>query len=150
MPSGKTHAFMTGTVASLAIFAPFPRLDQMLLFVFGCLFGLVVYPDLDVDVGNYGIYLIRNVFGETVSKLWQLFWYPYAKIAAHRGFLSHFPVISSVFRIAYVGFPVYILLRAYHHVEWSEDIYYALAGLFVVDTLHIVSDIISTTIKRKF
>lgn len=69
--------------------------------------GFLVSPDLDVDGGNISNYYIRKSFGTDV--FWNIFWRPYRIGKKHRG-LSHIPLLSTLFRLAYVLCPLIILL----------------------------------------
>ena len=149
MPSGRVHAKATGFSSVAALFVPTESIETSLLLSMGCFMGLVVYPDLDVDIGNYGTFLIRAIFGRGVEKVWKAYWWPYSKIMPHRSIQSHLPVLSTLIRISYIGLPV-ILFWLFLGLEWTGDIEYILFGLIFVDTLHSVMDIISTAIKRLF
>jgi uncharacterized metal-binding protein len=70
----------------------------------GALVGIMVMPDLDVDAGNISNKIIRNRLGYWAERGWNVLWYFYKKSLKHGSELSHFPVISTVFRLAYLFF----------------------------------------------
>lgn len=150
MPSGKVHTKATGVVyASSLILLPFVvSIEQALLFSYGCLIGMVVTPDNDVDNGHVGIGIVRHLFGSRVSDMYQAYWYPYARIMPHRGFWSHFPIISTFIRFIYLSVPFLFLSLI---TGWRAEInfYPLLIGLIVVDSLHWLFDTVSTYFKRR-
>ena len=95
MPIGKTHTKMSAWLAvGLAPVSPAAAL--------GCLSGVLLSPDLDVDAGYYGLHVIRTIWGEAGADVWRAFWLPYAKIMPHRSIASHFPLFSTAVRLGYV------------------------------------------------
>jgi uncharacterized metal-binding protein len=81
-----------------------------------------------------------------LRRLHSIFWLPYGLAFRHRHILSHFPVIGTLTRVAYVGVP--ILLIAWRlGVDfsaipgWAERIVvYAVIGVAVADAAHAVAD----------
>lgn len=71
-------------------------------YAIGALVGILITPDLDVDNGNISNTIIRNRLGRWPEVGWNLLWYPYRKSLRHGSPLSHWPVISTVFRLAYL------------------------------------------------
>jgi uncharacterized metal-binding protein len=137
----------------------------------GALVGIMVMPDLDVDAGNISNKIIRhklgrNGLGRWVEKGWDMLWYFYRKSLKHGSELSHFPVISTLFRLAYLF--LFLLVIPYSVVElvapgawniWSElhwwlmlivDHYKIILGLMGSDFIHWGLDILTTEhAKRK-
>jgi uncharacterized metal-binding protein len=88
----------------------------------GALVGIMLTPDLDVDAGNISNQIIRDKIGGKpnakqktkpwfvirywigygIEKGWDMLWYFYRRSLKHGSELSHFPVISTVFRLAYL------------------------------------------------
>lgn len=103
MPSGKVHTAMTIATAS-GVIAPYAVVNlggDPYLYIAGCLAGILLTPDHDVDAGNISHSIIRKV--STVSeKIWKYFWLPYALAIPHRGTLSHFPFIGTLARLGYL------------------------------------------------
>lgn len=131
----------------------------------GALVGIMVMPDLDVDAGNISNTIIRNKLGRNglgrwVEKGWNLLWYFYKKSLKHGSELSHFPVISTLFRLAYLF--LFLLVIPYGVLEilapgawdiWSElhwwvmlavKHYKIILGLMGSDLIHYVLDILTT------
>ena len=71
-------------------------------YAIGALVGIILTPDLDVDNGYIGNTIIRNRLGRPVEKGWDMLWYFYRKSLKHGSELSHFPVISTMFRLIYL------------------------------------------------
>jgi uncharacterized metal-binding protein len=155
MPDGKTHAL--ATVIAAGAVSPWIHLiyaqpvATAVAFSAGCLAGLVINPDLDVPSGSRAYIIMRRTSGTLVGKLWQLFWYPYARwlIPHHRHPLSHWPLLGTAIRLAYllvvpsliwwvvgqfVALPPLPRLTLTLHLQW------ALAGLAFADTLHTLMD----------
>lgn len=78
-------------------------------FLVGMLMGILVSPDMDVDDGNISYYYFRKIYLEWY---WKALWRPYALTMNHRGW-SHFPIMSTVFRLIYMAFPVTIFLSVF-------------------------------------
>ncbi|HMN11174.1 MAG TPA: DUF2227 family putative metal-binding protein [Bellilinea sp.] len=146
MPGGRTHQTMTigaaVVTAGAMAYAGFPT-SEILACSTGYLVSLWVNPDLDLNP--------RLVWRSPKKLLWQLVWYPYAKLIPHRGILSHFPLIGTAVRLLYFFLPAYILLLlmgasiqvAPRSLEWM------LFGLALSDTLHVLADVFSTSLKRR-
>jgi uncharacterized metal-binding protein len=91
-------------------------------YAIGALVGIMLTPDLDVDAGNIANQIIREKIGGKpsarqkdkpwfivrrgvawiVGKAWDGLWHFYRKSVKHGSPLSHFPVISTLFRLAYL------------------------------------------------
>src|ERR1044072_3589381 len=70
----------------------------------GALVGIMLNPDLDVDNGYICNHIMRNRIGKWASKVWDALWYFYRKSLKHGSELSHFPIVSTIFRLAYLYF----------------------------------------------
>lgn len=160
MPNGQTHTKMTlaATIAvgAGAFFVGIPPLQAVAASI-GCLTGAILSPDADVDGGFLGHNHVRRVFGSVIGKVWEVAWFPYAKLVPHRHPISHAPVISTIIRLAYVG--LWMLLFGWlawlafrFDFDWAvvvgvlgSPLFYAFfIGLTVSDTLHFLADQIST------
>lgn len=71
--------------------------------------GVILSPDLDVDSGSIGNFVIRKRLGVFAEKIWRGFWRGYSKSFKHRGFASHFPVFSTFVRLSYIYFWVILI-----------------------------------------
>jgi uncharacterized metal-binding protein len=106
MPSGKTHALIT-TAASAGIIAyglssGYPN-AEIAAIAGGCLIGIIVTPDLDVRGEIRANRIVDRQFGWMIGYSWRLAWLPYSRlIPRHRHFLSHAPIVSTLFRVAYI------------------------------------------------
>ena len=103
MPGGKVHSALTIATAS-GVIAPYAVANlggNEYLYLAGCVTGLLIMPDMDVDGGNISDFFIRKV-SRPAQWLWRLFWTPYALLIPHRHKLSHLPILGTVVRIGYV------------------------------------------------
>jgi uncharacterized metal-binding protein len=147
MPSGKVHSAITLATAS-GVVAPYAivQLDgNPWNYVAGCLTGLMIMPDMDVDGGNVSDFYIRKV-SRILQVIWRGFWHPYAILVPHRHFISHFPVLGTVLRIGYIFLIINILSIVSHllfdtvsrfYWIWDWSFFF---GLVHVDTLHWATD----------
>ena len=110
MPSGKTHASVTALAAVVTPILLNPASPEGLIS--GCLLGLIITPDLDVEnktrahgtVAKIGREIggkNGKIVGEVFSSLWYVFWWPYGKLLPHRAYWSHAPVIGTLGRLLY-------------------------------------------------
>jgi uncharacterized metal-binding protein len=126
----------------------------------GALVGILVGPDLDVDGGYIGNTIIRNRVGRWAEVGYNMLWYPYKKSLKHGSPLSHWPVVSSVFRLAYLF--LFLLVFPYSLMElvvpgaWNIRMeihwwlvllsrhYQIILGLIGSDLIHWVLDVLTT------
>jgi uncharacterized metal-binding protein len=161
MPNGKAHASATILLAAgLGVLSVSIRMTQHLTtaaVVGGCLAGLVLTPDLDVDRGSISHRIVKRSAGLIIGFAWHLFWFPYSRIMPHRSWWSHMPIFSTFFRVAYLfALPallwglagIIIDLPALRLPTWNW-LPTALIGLILSDTLHAVMDITDSFIKRR-
>lgn len=132
-----------------------------LQFCVGSLIGVMVTPDCDVDAGTIHDRYIRNRLGWMGEMFWDGLWYFYRRSLKHGGELSHFPVISTLGRMAYlylflIIIPitalslVFVLDIRYELSWWSDKIlmyWKVVAGLMAADTLHYFLDILTKETK---
>lgn len=152
MPSGKVHTANTITAAGL-IAASSYFLDPALvsnadvsILTFGCLSGIFISSDLDVNKGYIGLYYLRliPVVGPIVSLLWKWYWKPYSLIIPHRDWISHTPGISTIIRMGYVSWPWLLIFSiSLAALNWHYLFIYWL-GLTISDTFHVVADLFDT------
>lgn len=96
----------------------------------GAFIGTVLQPDLDHDDGTISEYFVRGI-GGAVQKVWWAYWWPYRRLK-HRSFLSHFPIVSTLVRLAYAFWWVYVM-------GWSLPPAF-INGLIAVDAVHYFMD----------
>lgn len=161
--SGKAHAAATKLLAipaGLLAAQVVPGIDPIMaggMAVVGCLTGLVLDPDLDVDGLTRSEWQILKRFW-ILGVVWVVLWWPYAKLIPHRSPLSHFPVMGTVGRLFYLLlWAVAITSLAswpLGWVQWIPDVVahplFAawLVGLMISDAGHWAMDRVSTGIKR--
>lgn len=118
MATGKIHAqttsrnliYIAATATGLAVYLHSPVAFGL---VIGAVIGHWITPDLDL-CENHPIYIQRKL----IQKAWLLgwlaywYWYPYAKLSAHRGRSHSWPLGTAV-RLLYLVFPVMILTYVY-------------------------------------
>jgi uncharacterized metal-binding protein len=149
MPSGKIHNALTLATVT-GVLAPYLIVQfdgNPWLYGAGCVAGLLVSPDMDVDKGNISDQLIRRV-SRPAQWLWRLFWTPYALLIPHRHFISHMPIFGTLVRIGYifmiiniVNLLLFIVLSMFDTVSfvwlWNWSFFF---GLCHVDAIHFVVD----------
>lgn len=163
MSSGKVHtlsaiAAATGFAAgALATY----DIDSM-QYAAGALVGIFVSPDCDVDKGFIAYHYIRKRLGDWAEYAWDRVWYMYRRSVKHGSELSHFPVVSTLGRLAYLFFFVLVLPYLVLDIFFPVDLRYELAwwfgklcqywrvvvGLMGVDFIHFFLDI--ATVKGRF
>lgn len=108
----------------------------------GALIGILLSPDADVNGGSIADYYIRRYSGVAVEVAWDSIWAVYRKVCKHRGFISHFPVISTVLRIAYLAVFYFLIatplkwLSGFVRIDWALFLWWAFVGLVLADTSH--------------
>jgi uncharacterized metal-binding protein len=152
MPSGKVHnavtlltAFYTATLAP--VYLPHTGASGLALIP-GCLTGLLVGPDLDVDEGNKSYGIMREL-GCIPGTVWKVVWWPYSFIP-HRHWLSHMPIISTALRVMWLalitfGFAGQILWLVQEPVFW-----WYVAGLALADAHHWFLDTVVKSDGRRY
>ncbi len=121
MASGKTHAAATMMAAALSPFLlSSGQVELDAVRAGGCLAGLVLTPDLDIErkthahsivarlgqelgklFGRRGR-LVGSALGEALAFIWWGFWWPYGRLMPHRSAWSHGPVIGTLGRLVYL------------------------------------------------
>lgn len=165
MPSGIVHSATSCIAAGavgvgLAAFNAPP--ESILLIPIGCLAGVVLSPDLDQETLTFIEYKMMNQRNRLLALggwLFALIFLPYAWAIPHRHWLSHGFIISTFIRLIYLAAIVVVpawlvfgdsVITHLESVVSSQEFIYFLAGLLISDTLHIIMDISSTGLKRKF
>jgi len=108
MPSGRIHAATTvalSLAAGVGAYTQNQPVPVITALAGGCLAGLLLSPDLDVDQGSISMKFARRSFGCLVGLIWAIYWKPYSAIIPHRSWLSHLPVISTALRLLYMALP---------------------------------------------
>lgn len=163
MASGVVHN--TVTVASAATVGTFLltvttlSINLIVWVVLGCLLGIYINPDLDMPtytrVENK-LRKSRNPIVGFLGHIYIMFWFPYAWMIPHRAFLSHAPIVGTLFRLVYilafvtalVGLasmlitvvPSNAVLIFWSYLTVSPPVIAAVAGLMISDFMHWVFD----------
>lgn len=105
MSDGRTHLKSSLILAaSLSVAAVLSQDVRLLECAGGAILGVILSPDLDVDSGSIGNFVIRKRLGVFAERVWRGFWRGYSRSFKHRGFASHFPIYSTFLRLSYVYF----------------------------------------------
>ncbi len=121
--------------------------EYIIPFGVGYLFGtFFLSPDIDLSYSR-------------VSKRWgplRIIWFPFQFIFKHRG-ISHFPLIGTFLRVGYltlIGLSVFYILSGLDAgitIKKETLLEYGLViltGIAVADFIHIISDSITTRLKK--
>lgn len=98
MPNGRVH-FKSNVISGILLVGGglILRLEPEYIAAIGLgsIAGTLITPDYDLD---------KNMPKNVLTKLnpWKWMWYPYRKIAKHRGFISHSPILSTAIRVLYL------------------------------------------------
>ena len=139
MASGVMHTKATLILAGAIIpyyGADYP--EKAISALLAGLWAVLASPDLDqLDDGSkgyYGLYVLDRT-APVSSRLWRLYWQPYARLFAHRSFWTHFPIVGTTGRLIYGGWWfVPILVR---HIDIFTVF---LVAVMSADFLHWVMD----------
>lgn len=107
MASGKTHsrvAVLAGVVGVVATMVWLPEAPLEKVAV-GFALGWAVTPDADVDHATVEELWWDRIplVGRAVGTVYQMVWLPYARLIPHRDALSHWPLVGTAGRIAYMA-----------------------------------------------
>jgi len=110
MASGRSHSVASLAAATCFVVEAVTQGSPALFWTAaGALAGTVLNPDLDSDgatIADFFIYSIPRV-GIILGKVWSAYSWLYGWLFAHRSFWSHFPIISTMIRVAYFLWPLY-------------------------------------------
>ena len=145
MPSGRIHSAssMVVAVSSATTMLLLNRgIEGIAGVASGALIGILVNCDADVDSGSIANFYIRHYTGQVADVTWKLLWTPYAKLCKHRGFISHFPVTSTIIRVAYLSVFYFLVatplkwVASLVHIDWPLFLWWAFVGLVLADSAH--------------
>lgn len=140
MPAGRVHAqasLVSALPTGVLVYVYTGRADLAALSALGTIAGIPLSPDLDVDHKTYSEYIIDQYLGKIAGYVWYLVWLPYAKAIPHRHFLSHFPLLGTAIRLAYVWL---WLLPFGLGLPLSEPALWFYVGIAVSDLIHWAMD----------
>lgn len=119
MADGRTHDKITNIVSltyttslavlPLVLLGHFPDILTIFYGFIGTQLQRIMSPDLDVDKGFYGFYLVRKYGGMVIGGLWEIYWLPFRALIPHRNVISHGIVIGSIIRISYLVIPIWLI-----------------------------------------
>lgn len=134
MANGATHTLTTMCASAVGVsYFGLDNIEASSAWLLAGLWCVIVQPDLDVDNGYYGLFVLSNT-KKGIERLWHLYWQPYARLLKHRSFFSHAPLIGTLGRLLYGGwFLIPILLL------WVGTSYFVTA-IIAFDTLHWILD----------
>lgn len=163
MSKGKVHTQASLIMsASFAIGTLFTRNPSDIEYALGALIGTVLTPDLDVDKGFVGDEYVKARFGKAAYHVWRACWHFYRRSVKHGSELSHFPVLGTLFRLAYLFFfsiviPTYAL-AIFFPIDPTQEIFWwynqvmsrpkIIVGLMASDAHHYFMDV--ATVDNKF
>ena len=105
----------------------------------GCVLGVIVSPDLDVDGRTYS----ETVLPTLLKWIWYVYWWPYSRMFKHRE-SSHWVIIGTAVRFLYLLGPICIMSR-YIFGEcffFNITMFWVFVGLCVSDIMHITMDFV--------
>lgn len=149
MPSGRAHAKCSlylalpaagvGAVGGfLATRDPVVAAISAACCGLGCLLGVPLTPDLDQELINSVEYkIIKWTMG--LGFVWTMLWFPYARLTAHRGFASHFPIVGTAGRLAYIALLLWLAILltplTLPSIPWVYVVW-TVVGLVISDVAH--------------
>ena len=145
MPSGRIHSASSMVVAisgATTMLLLNRGIEGIAGVGTGALIGILLSPDADVNGGSIADYYIRRYSGVAVEVAWDSIWTVYRKVCKHRGFISHFPVISTVLRIAYLSVFYFLIttplkwITSLVHIDWLTFLWWCFIGLVLADSAH--------------
>lgn len=134
MSSGKVHAKASLSIAIPALAGAWYLTDDLvagLLCGAGCVLGVLLSPDLDVD----GKTVSETILPEPLETLFYLYFLPYALIVKHRSRMSHAPLVSTAIRVLYAFWWLILVdITLFWQLRWLW------IGLAISDALHWLMD----------
>ena len=157
MSSGVAHARATAVLTPITAVTVAYYTESLFLASLaaaGCACGIILSPDLDLEQTTRSERVLLNK-SPLLGKLFKIYWYPYGVFIPHRSAISHFPVVGTLSRVAYLL--IIPALLAYQHdkvpqlIEWvmSDITLFLVLGLIVSDTAHTLMDILPKRKKKK-
>ena len=141
MANGRVHSgdcVLIGSLGGIIAYQAGVPLVSCITFLFGSLVGVLLSPDLDQDgLTNSETVVFRRfrILGHTFF----LYWYIYAVALKHRSPWSHFPILGTALRLAYLS-PLWWLLFVFIGLPVPDLAVPAVVGLAVADLLHFLRD----------
>ena len=142
--NGQAHTTVTIGVTGLLClaYALKPNESSLLYAAMGSALTLLVNPDADMEIvtGNERAFMRRVPL---IGRVWLWLWYPYARMFRHRG-VSHWPVVGTLTRAAYLGVLLTVGLMAMGIQVYIDDVVgvggYVVIGMTASDVVHWLMD----------
>jgi len=141
MPSGRVHSATSAALAGLLYYLADRAGLPAAPLAGGCLAGIMLTPDLDVDGMTRSDTHARRLGGLALALPWYMIWRPYAFFIPHRSPLSHWPLLGTALRLVYLGGLVAIIARLVG-MQITLPLWWpwTVAGLAVSDLAHFILD----------
>lgn len=151
MASGKVHGRVTELTSQAVLVSNLiitNNIESSLALYSGCLFGLIMDPDLDIPTRSNSEGRLLEIW-KPLGILWIYIWLPYGKLIPHRNWLSHAPVVGTLIRYVYLALVVFLpgllvtedWLWLIKVIEPNYQFFiYFVAGTSVSDFMHWVFD----------
>lgn len=154
MPNGRTHSIATVITATVLTGAAIAAVQtaglEVMAAPIGSLAGLLLSPDLDLgEKGNLSHHYVKRHAGCLAGAIWTAVWWPYGRILSHRSFISHSIVMGTALRIMYIALLTFPAWKLWAALVATESFWWWFFGLAIADTVHIMMDTTSTSLKRK-
>ena len=125
MSSGAIHNRVTKQIAvsgGIGVAIIYSNIYYGIALAIGCLLGIIITPDWDIDNGTNANKHMRKVgLGWFLSHLIR----PYAVAYKHRSTITHKPIFSTLWRIIYMYVPFVVLVNADQSTNKLTLIYYS-------------------------
>lgn len=145
MAAGRIHnqaLCLIAPVAALSLGASTFDIDAAALVGLGVMSGIWLTPDLDIDDPVSSHWIVGVWFGRGPRALWRILWWPYGKAIPHRSYVSHTPVISTLFRLLYLHIALQLLtVGRFHFLSTNIYLWWWIIGLILADFTHWALDV---------
>lgn len=159
LPDGHHHGRITlilspiiATICGFLSFVFFQDLQTSIICfgggLFGCLFGLIVDPDLDQEILSRAEWRMVKIpiIGYIVGSIWVCYWLPYALIMKHRG-VSHWPIVGTCTRLLWLSPLIGLIVWLFNIYSWPPPpiafVITFVIGLCASDIGHWARDILT-------
>ncbi|RYG70557.1 hypothetical protein EON80_07640 [bacterium] len=148
MASGRIHAACSVALAAVSLGVVSGATGDFktgLACATGCLFGIMMTPDLDQEgLSRSENNIIKWTMG--LGFLWLMLWYPYARLIKHRSPLSHFPILGTAGRLLYLFIVAAVPAYFGYRLKAPPDSFWpffgwGIVGLTLSDIGHYVFDL---------
>lgn len=133
-PDGWWHSMITVVIAVMLFITVYfiYGLKPAAYVALGCLFNLVMGPDLDQGSITYNEKMVGYipVLGPLAQKVWIVIWAPYAVLIPHRSPLSHFPILGTIIRLSYLLFAICCIISITFVIPLNASFYVISSKLF--------------------